>query len=378
LIVSPLKSNGADSAGGACDGNITPACLQQLYGLPTAKATQSSNKLGVTGFLEEYPQQADLTSFLKALRPDMDPSTSFELQTLDGGSNPQGPDHAGVEANLDIQYSVGVAQGVPVTFFSVGSDNKDDWSGFLDLVNYVLAMEAPPQVITTSYGFDEVGIDSKAAHTLCNAYAQLAARGVSMLFSSGDGGVGGSRPEASCTTFVPTFPSTCPFVTSVGGTTGATEKGADLSGGGFSTIFPIPEYQSLAVPGYLTQIGNQYSGLYQQGGRGFPDIAAQATDVEVIHKGEGILVGGTSCSSPIFASTISLLNDELAAVGRPPLGFLNPFIYLNPEAFNDITKGSNPGCGTDGFSAKRGWDPVTGYGSPNYHALREAVGLGFL
>jgi tripeptidyl-peptidase-1 len=83
--------------------------------------------------------------------------------------------------NLDIQYTVGVAQGVPVTFFSVGADNKDDWSGFLDLINYILAMEAPPQVITTSYGFDEVGIDSKAANTLCHSYAQLAARGVSMV-----------------------------------------------------------------------------------------------------------------------------------------------------------------------------------------------------
>jgi tripeptidyl-peptidase-1 len=61
LIISPLKSSDASSADGACGGNITPACLQQLYGLPTTKATQSSNKLGVTGFLEEYAQQADLT-----------------------------------------------------------------------------------------------------------------------------------------------------------------------------------------------------------------------------------------------------------------------------------------------------------------------------
>jgi tripeptidyl-peptidase-1 len=61
LIISPLKNNGTPSAADACGGNITPACLQQLYGLPTTKATQSSNKLGVTGFIQQYAQQADLT-----------------------------------------------------------------------------------------------------------------------------------------------------------------------------------------------------------------------------------------------------------------------------------------------------------------------------
>jgi len=60
LIVSPLKNNGTHSAANACGEYITPACLQQLYGLPTTKATQSSNQLGVTGFLGQYAQQADL------------------------------------------------------------------------------------------------------------------------------------------------------------------------------------------------------------------------------------------------------------------------------------------------------------------------------
>lgn len=45
--------------------------------------------------------------------------------------------------------------------------------------------------------------------TLCNAYAQLGARGVSLIFSSGDGGVSGNHFE-ECTTFNPTFPSVCP------------------------------------------------------------------------------------------------------------------------------------------------------------------------
>ncbi|KAI0738977.1 hypothetical protein C8Q80DRAFT_221384 [Daedaleopsis nitida] len=68
---------------------------------------------------------------------------------------------------------------------------------------------------------------------------------------------------------------------------------------------------------------------------------------------------GTSTSAPAFASIIALLNDRLLSVGKSPLGFLNPLLYsLGSDAFNDITTGSNPGCGTDGFQADVGWDPV--------------------
>jgi hypothetical protein len=59
------------------------------------------------------------------------------------------------------------------------------------------------------------------------------------------------------------------------------------------------------------------------------------------------------------AGIISLLNDYLISKGQPPLGFLNPWLYGEGRAgFKDITSGSNPGCGTDGFSAIVGWDPV--------------------
>lgn len=40
-------------------------------------------------------------------------------------------------------------------------------------------------------------------------------------------------------------------------------------------------------------------------------------------------------------------------------------------AFNDITEGSNPGCGTEGYNATAGWDPVTGLGTPNFPVLLE-------
>ncbi|KAH8993092.1 hypothetical protein EDB86DRAFT_3045606 [Lactarius hatsudake] len=50
-----------------------------------------------------------------------------------------------------------------------------------------------------------------------------------------------------------------------------------------------------------------------------------------------------------------------------PLGFLNPWLYgVGLPGINDIISGSNPGCGTDGFSAAVGWDPVTGLGTPDF------------
>ena len=69
---------------------------------------------------------------------------------------------------------------------------------------------------------------------------------------------------------------------------------------------------------------------------------------------------GTSCSSPTFGGIIGLINDARLSQGKSPVGFLNPLIYEHPEVFTDITAGNNPGCGTQGFQASKGWDPVTG------------------
>ncbi|KIJ35837.1 hypothetical protein M422DRAFT_180170 [Sphaerobolus stellatus SS14] len=359
----------------SCATIVTPACLQALYGIPTTRATQHSNMLGVSGFLGQFAQSADLQTFLRAQRPDL-VNTTFALQTLDGGVNTQGAGSAGIEANLDIQYTVGVASGVPTTFISVGNNFQDGaLDGFLDIINFLLAEAAPPQVLTTSYGQNENTISRALANQLCNAYMQLGARGTSILFSSGDGGVAGSQSE-SCTAFLPTFPSGCPFVTSVGATTGiGPETAASFTSGGFSNFFARPSYQSAVVSSFLTRLGSTNSGKFNTSGRGFPDVSAQGENVVIVTAGETGTVAGTSCSSPIFASVVSLLNDRLIAAGKSPLGFLNPFLYsaAGIGALTDITTGSNPGCNTNGFEAGIGWDPVTGLGTPNFPKLLTAV-----
>ncbi|KAK6984776.1 peptidase S53 domain-containing protein [Favolaschia claudopus] len=372
-------TSASEAVPSSCNSVITPACLQAMYGMPTTPATQKSNKLGVSGFVGQYANQADLQAFLTSYRPDMVSTTSFTFQSQDGGVNTQTPrSSAGVEANLDTEYTVGLATNVPVTFISVGEYGSDGVNGFMDMIAALIGEPTGtrPNVLTTSYTYEETDLSRSVATTLCNTYMQLGALGTSILFSSGDGGVSGSQPQP-CTNFMPTLPADCPFVTSVGSTGGITETASSFSSGGFSNYFPIPSYQTNDVATYLNSLGNTNSGRFNRTGRGFPDVAAQGENFEIAWDSQFETVGGTSCSSPTFASIVALLNDELIAAGKPPLGFLNPFLYSakGRAALNDITTGNNPGCSTNGFPATKGWDPVTGLGTPNYAALRKAVGL---
>ena len=85
-------------------------------------------------------------------------------------------------------------------------------------------------------------------------------------------------------------------------------------------------------------------------------------------------VGGTSASTPAFAGMVALLNEARIQHGKPPMGFLNPFLYQNADAFTDVTLGTNAiGRGGEplkyGFNATKGWDPATGLGTPRFDKL---------
>ncbi|KAH9944747.1 family S53 protease [Amylocystis lapponica] len=361
----------------SCGTTITPACLLSLYGIPKTAATESSNVLAVTEYEEQYVLKSDLKSFLKKYRTDISSTTSFTTTTLDGGSNPQQSGEGSGEGDLDIQYTVGLATGVPIQLIMVGDNTNDgDLDGWLDTINYLLNENSPPQTVTTSYGGNEGDFSNSLMKNYCNAAAQLGARGVSILFSSGDGGVTGGQNQ-DCDTFQPVFPASCPYITSVGATNGISpETAAYFSSGGFSNYFSAPSYQSSAVSSFLTNLGSTNDGLYNPSGRGFPDVSAQGVNFQIVQNGAVGGVDGTSCASPAFASVVSLINDRLLAAGKPALGFLNPWLYSTAAgALNDVTSGNNPGCGTDGFYAGSGWDPVTGLGTPNFNKLLSAAGL---
>ncbi|KAJ7314500.1 family S53 protease [Mycena albidolilacea] len=318
---------------------------EALYGIPTTPATQTTNRLGVSGFIEQFANQADLMQFLTTLRPDMSPMTTFTLQTLDGG----------------VKVFVQCLANAMASVVSVGENNSDGVDGFIDIINSLLAQPAGtrPKVLSTSYGFDETDLSRPCS--LQHVRGTWRSRNFGLVFIWGR------------TAFVPTLPSDCPFVTSVSATAGITETAATFSSGGFSNYFNIPSYQALAVAAYLATIGATNSGKFNRTGRGFPDVAAQGQNFEIVWDAQFGAVSGTSTSAPTFASIIALLNDELIAAGKPPLGLLNPLLYSAPETFTDITSGNNPGCNTQGFSATRGWDPITGLGTPNYARLKALV-----
>ena len=71
---------------------------------------------------------------------------------------------------------------------------------------------------------------------------------------------------------------------------------------------------------------------------------------------------GTSPATPIVAAILTRVNELRLKAGKSTVGFVNPVLYQNPQAFFDVTEGSNgiPAGGIAGFKAAKGWDPVTG------------------
>ncbi|KIK96817.1 hypothetical protein PAXRUDRAFT_137604 [Paxillus rubicundulus Ve08.2h10] len=363
----------------SCNNTITVSCLRQLYNAVGYNTSATNcNKLALTGYLDQYANNMDLQQFYQLENPTAYGS-NYTFVSVNGGMNNQSYADAGVEANLDTQFAFGLTYPTPGTFYSTdgeppyipdmetSTNTNEPYSYWLD---YISSQEYIPQTISTSYGDDEQTVPFAYASRVCAGFAALGARGVSLMFSSGDGGVGDGDPDpatqqcyanvgANRTVFLPVFPAACPYVTSVGGTINIPETAAWFSGGGFSNYFPRPAYQDTVVPMYLDSLAHgTYEGLYNPAGRGIPDVAAQAYDFLIIYQGEEGYVAGTSCSSPTFASFISMLNDARITAGKSPLGFLNQWLYEDGyTALNDITEGNNPGCGTQGFNATIGWDP---------------------
>ncbi|QKX54516.1 uncharacterized protein TRUGW13939_01603 [Talaromyces rugulosus] len=282
------------------------------------------------------------------------------------------------------------------------------------------------RVVSISYGEAEIGLPKAYVERQCTEILKLGLQGHTILTASGDYGVasfpGSNGDEYGCmkttdnmsgTIYNPDYPAGCPYITVVGGTRlypndtvhstesamqvnltayyqttypGLTSSPYDFfaTGGGFSNYFKPADFQAEAVASYLKQKDLPFQKLpyykaneqatnigengaaYNRAGRGYPDVSANSAFLlAYVNRTLGPDFG-TSLASPIFGAVITLINEERTAVGKGPVGFINPALYANPSVLNDITNGSNPNCGSQGFQASRGWDPVTGLGTPNY------------
>lgn len=235
-----------------CNASITPDCLRDLYGLGTLTSLMTSNySLGISGFLNQFARWSDWGTFADSYAPWIQKGSNFSVVMLNGGVNPQNDfkNHS-LEASLDIQYAMALAPNIPTVYYSTPgrgplvpeieqpslSHNSNE--PYLDQLTYLIDLpdEELPKVLSYSYGENEQSVPKDYAVQICTVFAQLAIRGVSIIFSSGDAG-----PGDACLTndgqerlrFMATFPATCPWVTAVGGTTDINpEKATDFSSGG--------------------------------------------------------------------------------------------------------------------------------------------------
>ncbi|KAH8994235.1 peptidase S8/S53 domain-containing protein [Lactarius akahatsu] len=367
--VSSIRNSGSDDDD---DDDVSPSYMRWLYNtMGYVPKAADRNVLGIVGFNGDYPSPQDLELFMEEFRTDGEDATFTVLQINAG--------EFGIESSLSIQYASAMAYPTPNTFYSVGG-NWDD--ALMSWLHYMVDQEDVPQTLTTTYGIDEVKVPPDYAASACSLFARLSLRGVSVLYSSGDDGVGegdclvGDSSGNRHVQFIPVFPAPShptimgPWLTVVGGTTSyAPEIAASISSGGFSNVFQRPDYQNIAVPFYLHILGDQYNGFYGAEGRGYPDIAAQAFHCGIVVDGEFMHIDGTSCATPTVAGIIAVLNDYRLWKGKPVLGFLNYWLYGSGlTGLNDIITGSNPGCNTDGFPAIVGWDPVAGL-SPEINGI---------
>jgi tripeptidyl-peptidase-1 len=364
----PTVQTSSLRAGGTA-GPVTPDFLRTLYAVPKGETSQTkNNSVAVTAFLGQYYDDKDLQSFFTKY----DNTSVGRTVTVIGPNNQNNP---GVEAQLDIEYVMAMGSNVNTTFWSGPGSSDVINEPWLEWLQNVSAAQSVPWVISASYGDWEHTVTYDYAVRCNTEFQKNGARGVSFLASSGDGGVAGAQ-NRQCTHFSATWPAVSPYVTGVGGTTNSPETAAGLSGGGFSDYWDRPSYQTDVVKNYFAVATNLPDpSYYNQTGAGFPDVAFQSESFEIVLHGTSTGVSGTSCSSPSLAGLISLLNDVRFQANKSSLGYLNPWIYSTSgrTGWNDITTGNNPGCGTKGFYAAPGWDPVTGFGTPNYAKLKTLV-----
>lgn len=357
------------SGGNSCKGLVTPGVIKTRYNIPANPKVAPKSSMAVAEFQGQYYKDTDIATFSTgcAVNPPVKVTTNV-------GKN---GNTAGIESELDIEYIGAVANPIPLTVFYLSEFSLLNW------IKEVGTTPSPGYIQSVSYGNDERQQTSTAYMQQVNTQFQLiGAKGISVLFASGDQGVWG-RSGSGSRRFNPDFPGGSPYITAVGGTDFA---GSDIGeetawssgGGGFSDTFARPAWQEDVVATYLKNMPPVKASFYNATGRGYPDVAAlggQKTPYCVATSGRFTGVAGTSASCPTVAGVFALLNNARLAAGKPPLGFLNPFIYQNAAAFNDVTSGKNDENEGNGFSAIAGWDAATGNGTPDYEKLLAAVNM---
>jgi len=368
---------GTDTAGGTGPGGAYSASdLRSVYKIPRFGdvARQTIAVFEQNGFY-----QSDVQKYLSRMQLPDRPVKFVSVNGYDGGVDRQ---NAAVElqAVLDIELVIGINPEIKEVL--VYEDGTDPFGvALLDALDQV-ASDNKAEILSISYGLDEVQQGDAQLAAENTQFTQLAAQGITVLATSGSGGAYGQTG----TSYNPaqlevTDPGAQPLVTCVGGTslsTGPHEAylgeevwnrlGLNLgaSGGGVSSYWTIPSWQA---PAYVTPNGG--SSTY----RNVPDVAAVAdpfTGVAAYSKmNGGWLQMGGSVSTSIWAGYLSILNAGLEYVTGEKLGFFNSTFYTINNIVSgpllypviDGTNGNPSQYGTPGYNAGFGYNNCTGTGT---------------
>ena len=288
------------------------------------------------------------------------------------------PDPGGADLEIALDYQVlgamTLAMAPKAKLTIVCYDGPNSERGFIDTVAAAATDTVNrPAAVSISWGAGEDVWSVQGARGLDSVFATGTLRGVTYSAAAGDAGSEDGRLDGRQHA---EFPASSPHVWACGGTTLLATRDAILSetvwnervreegagGSGVSTVFAAPRYQT----GAGIEPRNADTG---RTGRGLPDasgVADPVTGWNVLAGGRLRSTGGTSAVAPMYTALFTLAS---ALRGRP-IGLPHPALYrLGTAGFNDITQGNTGGP----YSARRGWDAASGWGSPNGTAIARAL-----
>ncbi|KAI9063709.1 subtilisin-like protein [Trametes sanguinea] len=380
--VSPNKPSMVYADAEHCDKLATIDCFRALYDFYPNLTQTHVNTVGIVETSGNDLNGHDLDMFLKKFSP---AAVGAQLPTFVGIDTDDKPDFSETdpnlisEADLDFELMIGLlGKEQKVTLYDIGQSGSFNF--LLDAFdasycsfeggddpdidgvvrNEDCGNKPSSNVISISFVGGE-DLPPAYMQRQCTEFGKLSMMGITFLVASGDDGVA-SNGDNLCLAANGTAVNDPESAPSAFG-----------SGGGFSNVFPRPSFQTRLVQRYLAQLSPHAVDptLFNSSGRGIPDVAANGFPTAAVIAGNYSIVGGTSAATPIFAAIVAAVNDARLAHGKRPVGPINPAIYstMFADAFHDVANGTNPGCGTDGFPALAGWDPVTGLGTPNFLKL---------
>jgi tripeptidyl-peptidase-1 len=327
---TPITATAAGPSRTFKSGAVYPSVLESVYNIDTSLGSSLASQ-SVYASLGQYFSPSDLTLFQSAFGL----SQSAVLTSYGGHSDSNGSvcsvianSDTCAEANLDVQYMMGIAPNIPTTYWyeAVSTSQIPYYQWLLD----VASATSPPLVhsisyVTAEYSLFDTTLNGKCCYLDAMVLqvdieaAKLALQGITLLAASGDDGAPGFpvREKYVNCSYQPMWPASSPYFTAVGGTQGpetsggveiacqsqAPHSGSITTGGGFSKIYRLPSWQNASVSAYFNQANARRASGYVNNSRGYPDVSLLALKYIIVIGGSYVKVAGTSASVRFLSST---------------------------------------------------------------------------